>query len=197
MTGPGGSGKSTLANAIADELNATIKVISFSVIKKASDLAAVLTNISEGDIILAENFDCIHNSCIELLVSALNNFCYDILIGKGTAAKSVRIPLPAFTLIATMDKNYHLPEILSSCFLIKWKMEDYSIEELSALSIIYARKNLIYITDEAVGMVVEKSNGSHRQLINILKIVRDFALVKGNGIADSDIAKKVISLFDL
>lgn len=197
LIGPIGSGKSTLANAIANEMNANIKVISFNAISKESELAAILTNVAEGDIILAENLDSLRNSCTDLLVSALDSLGFDFIIGKGPAARNIRLPLPGFTFIATMDRNCPISEKLKSCFFMKWQMEDYSIEELFELSKVHASKMNVDITDEAAKILVSKFNGSQRQLINVLKRTRDFALIKGNGVIDACIINDVISLIEL
>ena len=112
LSGPRGSGKCTLAISIADELGSTMHISSFNAIRNASDLAAILTNLEVGDILVIENFDAIRQDCVELLCTAMESFCMDIIIGKGPTARSIRLDLPAFTLIGIMDVKRKLPEKL-------------------------------------------------------------------------------------
>lgn len=192
LTGPRGSGKSTLATVIAQELGVNVRAISFNTVKNASDLAAILTNLCEGEVLLAENFDSIRNECVEVLSTAMDGFYMDMVIGKGPMARSVRIDLPKFTVIATMDAPKTLPNQLMSCFLITWKMEDYSVNELKELANRCAAQLNVTITDDAAEKVAEHSKGSYRQLTNVMKRARDFAMVKGDGIIDSAILQSTI-----
>ncbi len=187
LTGPRGSGKSTLATVISQELGVNVRAISFNTVKKPSDLAAILTNLSEGDVLLAENFDSIKNDCIEVLSTAMDGFYIDVVIGKGPAARSIRIELPRFTVIATMDVPKALPNQLMSCFLITWKMEDYTLDELKELACRCAVQLNVSITDEASEEIAKRSQGSYRQLTKMMKRARDFATVKGNGVIDSGV----------
>ena len=187
LTGPRGSGKSTLAKAVAYELGVNIKTISFNSIRSASDLAAILTSVGDREVILAESFDSIKQDCIEVLVTAMESFCINIVIGKGAGARSVCIDLPRFTLIATMDTQKTLPNKLVTCFPIIWQMEDYSANDLKKLAKRYVHLLNVEITDEAAEEIAKHSQGSYRQLTNMMKRARDFAIVKGNGKITTDI----------
>ena len=134
LSGPRGSGKATLAISIADELGSTMRISSFNAIQNSSDLAAILTSLAVGDILVIENFDGIRQDCVELLCTALESFCMDIIIGKGPTARSIRLDLPAFTLIGVMDVKRKLPEKLLSCFSICESLTDYSTHELIQLA---------------------------------------------------------------
>lgn len=197
LTGPSGSGKSTLAEAIAAELNTNIKVISFNVIKRESDLVAILTSIGEGEVLFAENFGSIRNDCVEILYTALDSFCMDLVIGKGPTARSVRLDLPAFTFIATMDEPCRLPAKLVDCFLVNWKMESYTVAESVVLAMRCADQMSVKITDEAAEYLAAYSKGSYRKLKSVLKRARDFATIRGNGIIDMTIAQNTIALLTI
>lgn len=194
LIGERGSGKQTLAYAIADDLKANIHSISMRAIKKDSDLAAILTNLCPGDVLLAENFGAIKPDCVDLLCTAMDSFSMDIIIGKGPGARNVKLELPAFTLIATMDENNELPQKIINCFPLKFDLVEYSHTELGVLSKIFASQLEVSITEEASMIIAETADGSYRKMINLLKRARDFAIVKNNGNIDEDTAKKTISL---
>lgn len=134
FVGPRGSGKNTLINAIVNEINTTMRISSFNAIRNVSDLAATLTNLESDSILVIENFDAIKHDCAELLCTAMEDCCIDIIIGKGPTARSVRLDLPPFILIGVMDVNSKVPDNLLSCFSACYYLSDYSTDELVQLS---------------------------------------------------------------
>lgn len=193
LTGPRGSGKGTLVNAIVGEIDSSVRVTSFNAIRNASDLAAILTSLEEHSALVIENFDAIRQDCSDLLCTAMEDFCIDIVIGKGPAARSVRLDLPEFTLIGVMDANRKLPEKLISCFSVCAVLIDYSRDELIQLSKNWCASSEIDIADVAAEKIALYAEGSNRKLTNALKRARDFASVINGGIIDSDIADKAIN----
>lgn len=192
LSGPRGCGKDTLVNAIAEELGVPMHITSFNAIRNASDFAAILNNLSKGDILVIENFDAIKQDCVELLCTAMESFCIDIIIGKGPAARSVRLDLPAFTLIGVMDIKRKLPEKLLSCFSVCSSFSDYSVQELMQLATKWCSFHSLKVTDDALEKISLYANGSNRKLTNILKRARDFAVITNNGIISPEVADKTI-----
>lgn len=193
LSGPRGSGKGTLVNAIAAELDTSIHISSFNAIRNASDFAAILTNLSEGNILVIENFDAIRQDCVELLCTAMESFCMDIIIGKGPTARSIRLDLPAFTLIGVMDVKRKLPEKLLSCFSICASLTDYSTHELIQLAQKWCAMQSTEITGSALEKIALYADGSNRKLTNTLKRARDFAIITNNGVISPEIADKTIN----
>lgn len=194
LIGPRGSGKSTLAKAIANELGADTKVLSLNALREPSDLVSILTWLKEGDVVLAENFDCIKPTHADVLTSAMDSFYVDIVLGKGTSARDIRLQLPRFTVIATMDKEKKIPSKIRDCFSITWKMNDYSVTDLKELTLRFAQEHSVTITDDASYKIATYANGSYRKLSNVLKMARDFASIKNDGIIDVEIIEQIIAL---
>ena len=192
LSGPRGCGKDTLVNAIAEELGVPVHITSFNAIRNASDFAAILTNLSEGDILVIENFDAIRQDCVELLCTAMESFCMDIIIGKGPTARSIRLDLPVFTLIGVMDIKRKLPEKLLSCFSVCSSFSDYSTEELVQLATKWCSVHSLKVTDDALEKISLYANGSNRKLTNTLKRGRDFAVITNNGVISLEVADKTI-----
>lgn len=195
LSGPRGCGKETLVNAIAEELCLPVRVSSFNAIRSASDLATILTNLTEGNILVLENFDAIRQDCIELLCAAMENFCMDIIIGKGPTARSIRIDLPAFTLIGVMDIKMNLSEKLMGCFPICLSFSEYSTQELVQLAAKWCSVHSLRVTDDALEKISLYANGSNRKLTNALKRARDFAVITNNGVISPEVADKTIDSF--
>lgn len=193
LIGPRGSGKSTLAKAIANELGADTKVISLNALREPSDLVSILTRLTEGDVVLAENFDCIKPTHADVLTSAMDNFYVDIVLGRGASARDIRLPLPRFTVIATMDTEKKIPSKIRDCFAITWKMNDYSVAELKELTLRFAQSHGVTIDDDAADKIANGVNGSYRKLTNVLKRARDFALIKSNGVINVEILDQTIA----
>ncbi len=194
LMGPSGSGKSTLAKAIANELGAGITALSFNDLKKPGDLGPILSNLNDGGVLLVENFDCIKPTYADVLASAMDGFYFDVVIGKGPSARSVRLVLPLFTVIATMDtENKIPPNKIRDCFSITWEMKDFSVPELKEIMSRFAQEHSVTITDEASDKIATYANWTYRKLSNVLKMARDFALIKNNGIIDVEIIDQIIA----
>lgn len=194
LTGPRGCGKSTLAKAISKEIGANIQVLSLNALREPSDLAPILTRIAEGNILLIENFDSIKPTQADVLTTAMDGFFVDVVLGRGAAARNIRIDLPRFTVIAIMDTEKKIPSKIRACFPLYWHMEDYSVEELRELAIRFADELGTRITPEATEHIAIKSNGSYRKLTNVLKRARDFATIKGDGTIDVEILDQTLTI---
>lgn len=193
ISGPRGSGKSTLATAIANDLAVGLKIISVRAIKSESEFAAILTNVEAGDVLLFENINSIKPDNIDLLCTAMEDFCIDLVLGKGTSARSIRLELPKFTIVATLDEGTEIPQKLTSCFTYKAVLDFYNADELTELAYQCARKLEVKITEAGATTIALASKGDFRKLFNTIKRARDFALVKGNGEITEAIAKETIS----
>ena len=189
-----GSGKNTLALSIAHELETNIRVTSFYAIKNASDFAAILTNLSEGDILLIENFDAIKLDCIDLLSDAMDSFCINVIIGKGPSSRSIRLPLPSFTLIASTEALDKVPKEIRSCFARIVSLHEYTVDELKQLILKHAAEMQISVDEEGAELLANYANGSHRKVVNALKRARDFAIVKNAGVVNQEIATQAIEM---
>ena len=180
-------------NAIENELGADTTVLSLNALREPSDLVAILTRLAEGTVVLAENFDCIKPTHADVLTSAMDSFYVDIVLGRGASASDIRLTLPHFTVIATMDTEKKIPSKIRDCFAITWKMNDYSVAELKELAFRFAQNQGVTIDDNAADKIANSAHGSYRKLTNVLKRARDFALIKNNGIINVEILDQTIA----
>ncbi|MGC8768306.1 Holliday junction branch migration DNA helicase RuvB [Calditerrivibrio sp.] len=187
--GPPGLGKTTLANIISNEMNVNIKSTSGPVIEKPGDLAAILTNISEGDVLFIDEIHRLHSSVEEILYPAMEDFQLDIVIGQGPSARTIKIDLPKFTLVGATTRIGLLTSPLRDRFGMVFKLDFYSEEEL--ISIIKRGSAILNCTiDESAAVeIAKRSRGTPRIAHRILRRVRDFAQVMNNGYISIDIAK--------
>jgi len=187
--GPPGLGKTTLANIIANEMNANIKTISAPMLEKSGDLAAILTNLEEGDILFIDEIHRLKASIEEVLYSAMEDFRLDIVIGSGPAAQTIKIDVAKFTLIGATTRAGMLSNPLRDRFGMSFRLNFYNEEEL-ALIIKLASKKLNYeINDDAAKEIARRSRGTPRIALRLLKRVRDFAEVENKKIIDKNLAK--------
>ncbi len=189
LYGPPGLGKTTLAGIIANELGVNIRITSGPAIEKAGDLAAILTNLSEHDILFIDEIHRMSRTVEEILYPAMEDYALDIIIGKGPSAKSIRIDLPKFTLIGATTRAGLLTAPLRDRFGVISRLELYGIEELKEIVKRSAGILDVEIDDEGAAEIASRSRGTPRIANRFLKRVRDFAQVK----YDSKITYKVAS----
>ena len=195
--GPPGLGKTTISTIIANEMNANIKITSGPAIEKPGDLAAILTNLSEYDVLFIDEIHRLSKSVEEILYPALEDFTLDIVIGKGPSSKSIRLDLPKFTLIGATTKAGSLTTPLRDRFGIIHRLELYSIEDLSTIVKRSSKILNIEIEKEAAVEIARRSRGTPRIANRLLKRVRDYAMVLGNGKIDLKIAKHALNKLEI
>lgn len=195
--GPPGLGKTTISTIIANEMHSNIKITSGPAIEKPGDLAAILTNLSEYDVLFIDEIHRLSKSVEEILYPALEDFTLDIVIGKGPSSKSIRLDLPKFTLIGATTKAGSLTTPLRDRFGIIHRLELYSIEDLSTIVRRSSKILNIEIEKEAAVEIARRSRGTPRIANRLLKRVRDYAMVIGNGKIDLKIAKHALNKLEI
>ena len=189
LYGPPGLGKTTLANIIANEMHSNIKVTSGPAITKPGDMAALLTGLSENDILFIDEIHRINRNIEEILYPALEDYKLDIIIGKGPTAKSIRINLPKFTIVGATTKAGSLTTPLRDRFGIVERLELYSLEDLKTIIKRTAGILNVGIDKESIEEIARRSRGTPRIANRLVKRIRDYATVVGDGKIDISIAK--------
>ena len=188
--GPPGLGKTTLAGIIASELGVDFRITSGPAIEKAGDLAAVLTNLNEGDVLFIDEIHRLHRTVEEMLYSAMEDFALDIIIGKGPSARTLRVDLNKFTLVGATTRAGSLAAPLRDRFGIISKFEMYTPEELVQIIRRSAKLLGVSIDEESMAELAKRSRGPPRIANRLLRRIRDIAQVRGNGDIDIDITRK-------
>lgn len=190
--GPPGLGKTTLAGIISNEMGVDIRITSGPAIERAGDLAAILTNLNENDVLFIDEIHRLNRSVEEVLYSAMEDFALDIIIGKGPSARSIRLDIAKFTLIGATTRAGSLSAPLRDRFGVSCKFEMYTTEELK--KIIGRSAELLGVTADEQSMeeMAKRSRGTPRVANRMLKRVRDFSQVKGNGVIDIDTTQKAL-----
>lgn len=192
LYGPPGLGKTTLAGIIANELGVNFRITSGPAIEKAGDLASILTNLDEHDVLFIDEIHRLSRSVEEVLYSAMEDYALDIIIGKGPSARSVRIELPKFTLVGATTRAGALAAPLRDRFGIVSRLEYYKQEELEFIVTRAADILNIGIEQAGASEIARRSRGTPRIANRLLKRVRDFAQVVGNGVITADIADEAL-----
>ena len=197
FSGPPGLGKTTLASVVAYEVGANIKTTSGPAIERPGDLAAILTNLEEGDVLFIDEIHRLNRMVEEVLYPALEDFALDIVVGKGPAARSIRLDLPRFTLIGATTRTGLLTGPLRDRFGIAFRLDYYSPEELAQIVCRSANILEVGIDNEGALEIARRSRGTPRLANRLLRRVRDWAQVKGNGTIDEDCAAQALSFFEV
>lgn len=197
LYGPPGLGKTTLSNIIANEMGVNIRTTSGPAIEKPGDLVALLTNLAEGDVLFIDEIHRLSRTAEEILYPAMEDYAIDIILGQGPSASSVHLPIPKFTLIGATTRAGQLTTPLRDRFGVVLKLELYSPEELAVIVKRSAKILNIEITDEGALALASRSRGTPRIANRLLKRVRDFAIIKNNGIISSEIAEYALKALEI
>lgn len=197
LYGPPGLGKTTLSNIISNEMNSNIKITSGPAIEKPGDLAALLTNLSEFDVLFIDEIHRLNKSVEEILYPAMEDYTLDIIIGKGPSARSIRLDLPKFTLIGATTKAGSLTTPLRDRFGIVSRLELYNTQQLETIVKRSSSILEINIEEEAAHEIARRSRGTPRIANRILKRVRDYALVLADGNINLKIAKHALNKLEI
>ena len=194
LYGPPGLGKTTLAGVIANEMKANLKITSGPILEKAGDLAAILTSLEENDILFIDEIHRLNSTVEEILYPAMEDGELDIIIGKGPSAKSIRIELPPFTLIGATTRAGLLSAPLRDRFGVSHKMEYYNENEIKSIIIRGAKILGVKIDEDGAIEISKRSRGTPRIANRLLKRVRDYCEIKGNGTIDKLSAKSALNM---
>lgn len=195
--GPPGLGKTTLAGIIANEMNVNIKITSGPAIEKPGEMAAILNNLQEGDVLFVDEIHRLNRQVEEVLYPAMEDYVIDIMIGKGASARSIRLELPKFTLVGATTRAGMLTAPLRDRFGVVNRLEYYTIEELKTIILRSAKVLEVGIDEKGAYAMARRSRGTPRLANRLLKRVRDFAQVKYDGYITEEVANYALDLLDV
>lgn len=195
--GPPGLGKTTLAGIIANEMHVNIKITSGPAIEKPGEMAAILNNLQEGDVLFVDEIHRLNRQVEEVLYPAMEDYAIDIMIGKGASARSIRLDLPKFTLVGATTRVGMLTAPLRDRFGVIHRLEFYTVEELKRIIARSAKVLDVGIDDAGATVLARRSRGTPRLANRLLKRVRDFAQVKYDGYITEDVANYALDLLDV
>jgi len=197
LYGPPGLGKTTMASVIASEMNAQINITSGPAVERPADLASLLTNLSDGDILFIDEIHRLHRTVEEVLYTAMEDFKLDIMLGKGPSARNLRLDLPKFTLIGATTRSGAIAAPLRDRFGMVNRLDFYSTNQIASIVDRSAKILQIKIDKDAANIIALRSRLTPRIANRMLKRVRDYAEINGNGSIDLDTATKALEMLDI
>ncbi|RSK27998.1 Holliday junction branch migration DNA helicase RuvB [Bacillus sp. HMF5848] len=197
LYGPPGLGKTTLSLIIANEMNVNLRTTSGPAIERPGDLAAILSTLEPGDVLFIDEIHRLHRSVEEILYPAMEDFCLDIVVGKGPSARSIRLDLPPFTLVGATTRAGMLSAPLRDRFGVLCRLEYYQVSHLTEIVKRTASVFDVEITDDAAHEIASRSRGTPRIANRLLRRVRDFAQVRGDGTISTELANIALELLQV
>jgi Holliday junction DNA helicase RuvB len=197
FAGPPGLGKTTLAGIVAAEMGVGFRVTSGPALERSGDLAAIITNLDEGDVLFIDEIHRLHRIVEEVLYPAMEDFCLDIVIGKGPSARSIRLDLPRFTLVGATTRTGLITGPLRDRFGFVARLDYYTAGDLEAVVVRAARILGIDLRPEGAAEIAVRSRGTPRIANRLLRLVRDFAEIRVDGVVTGDVAREALRLFEV